>query len=76
LSSSECAPCIRNEILTLEDSGMQDFIGKPDKLKKHIEKRRKEMFAAAPTSSSRKRPVYAIKSRSWKRWNWRSNKVK
>ncbi len=36
-----------DEILTLEDSGMQDFIGKPDKLKKHIEKRRKEMLAAA-----------------------------
>ena len=26
---------------------MQDFIGKPNKLKKHIEKRRKEMLAAA-----------------------------
>ena len=36
-----------DEILTLEDSGMQEFIGKPDKLKKHIEKRRKEMLAAA-----------------------------
>ncbi|HQX28087.1 MAG TPA: excinuclease ABC subunit UvrB [Alphaproteobacteria bacterium] len=36
-----------DEILTLEDSGMQDFIGKPNKLKKHIEKRRKEMLAAA-----------------------------
>ncbi len=36
-----------DEILTLEDSGLQDFIGKPDKLKKHIEKLRREMLAAA-----------------------------
>ncbi len=36
-----------DEILTLEDSGLQDFIDKPDKLKKHIEKMRKEMLAAA-----------------------------
>jgi excinuclease ABC subunit B len=36
-----------DEILTLEDSGMQEFIGKPEKLKKHIERLRKDMLAAA-----------------------------